>query len=201
MQLTDADAALPPFYDDLDASLRHAWDLLEQGVKARRSAFHTPSLATVGMDGLPDVRTVVLRQADRARALLRFHTDRRSGKWEQLSRNDRCAVHIYDAAMKIQLRLRGTAALHHGDAVATAAWEGSRPLSRQCYAQPAAPGAALDRPLAGGDAQGPTDGAENFCVLLFTVDRVEWLYLSHRGHRRAAWSRTANGWNGGWLAP
>ena len=39
--------ALPGFYNDLDASLAHAWAMIGRGVADRRSAFHTPVVATV----------------------------------------------------------------------------------------------------------------------------------------------------------
>ena len=67
-------------YDDLDGSCAHAWALLARGVKDRRSPFHTPGLATVSPEELPEIRTVVLRGCDPQTRNLRFHTDTRSAK-------------------------------------------------------------------------------------------------------------------------
>ena len=78
---------LPEFYDDLHAAFNRAWRLLELGTKDRRSVFHTPSIATIAEDCTPEVRTVVLSAASQKDATLRFHTDRRSGKFQQASSN------------------------------------------------------------------------------------------------------------------
>ena len=194
---------LPDYYDELDGSLDQAWAYLRQGVRDRTSLFHTPVFATVDEDGAPQVRTVVLRDTSRENAILRFHSDWRSGKLEHLKRDARCGVHAYDPVAKIQLRLGGTASVHHEDDIAEAAWQGSREMSRLCYTQGQAPGAVLHGPrdATSDDAPDLVAGRPNFCVVLMSVIRIEWLYLSHLGHRRAAWTRSDGAWSGTWLAP
>ncbi len=196
-------AFVPSYYDDLDGSLDHAWSLIGRGAHDRRSPFHTPTLATVGAGGAPEARTVVLRGASRETATLRFHTDLRSHKPAQLVHDPRCSVHVYDQAAKIQLRLRGRAALHGEGDVADLAWSGSQPRSRICYAQASGPGVTLASPadLAAQPALDGPDARANFAVILVTVEEIEWLYLSHLGHRRALWSRDGATWDGTWLAP
>lgn len=197
-------APLPPsFYDDLDGTSAEAWGLLTRGAVDRRSAFHTPAVVTNGVDGAPAVRTVVLRAVDITARTLRFHTDKRSSKFTELSRDPRIGLHVYDAHAKIQLRLAGRARLHpSGDPVAERAWEGSQRLSRLCYGQRTAPGADVEHPaeaLAGTeDAEG---GYVNFVAVVVTVDRLEWLYLASAGHRRARFDWTDTSWQGRWLAP
>ncbi|NBR79124.1 MAG: pyridoxamine 5'-phosphate oxidase, partial [Alphaproteobacteria bacterium] len=58
--------------------------MLERGAADRRSAFHTPTVATIGLDGRPRLRTIVLRACDTANRSLRFHTDARSDKINEL---------------------------------------------------------------------------------------------------------------------
>ncbi len=53
-------------------ALRH----LVRGVKDRKTAFHVIGLATIGADGAPCVRSVVLRALKPAAGELVFHTDR-----------------------------------------------------------------------------------------------------------------------------
>jgi len=197
-------APLPAFYDDLDASLFEAWRLLAEGPALRRNAFHMPALATVDADGHPQVRTVVLRAADPATGTLRFHCDRRSAKATDIAATGRAALHGYDTASKIQIRVSGTARLHTDDATADAAWAGSRVMSRTCYGIDPAPGTRLPT----GDAYTqPEDGAEmdlgraNFCAVVVTATRLDFLFLDRRGHRRAAWVPGPEGWTGTWLAP
>ena len=67
--------------------------------------FHTPTVATIGIDDVPHLRTVVLRGCDVEQQRLRFHTDKRSAKVLEISAKPKAAIHCYDASLKIQLRL------------------------------------------------------------------------------------------------
>ncbi|MEO0960732.1 MAG: pyridoxamine 5'-phosphate oxidase family protein, partial [Pseudomonadota bacterium] len=66
--------------DDLDAVVEAAWKRLERGAADKRSAFNTLQLATIGPQGWPEQRTVVLRRVETAERRVTFHTDRRSAK-------------------------------------------------------------------------------------------------------------------------
>lgn len=201
--------ALPGYYNDLDGSLAHAWAMLARGAADRRSAFHTPVVATVTPDGAPVQRIMVLRGVDAAARTLRFHTDQRAAKLGHIAANPAASVLLYDPAAKLQLRLGARAALHIGDATAAAGWAASRPQSRQCYAQAAVPGQPVADPRAvalpplnpDGSEAVPDAGVENFAVLILTVESIEWLYLAIEGHRRARWTWEGSRWTGNWLAP
>lgn len=164
--------------------------------------FHTLTLATIAADGAPNARILVLRGVCKETKRLRFHTDRRTQKLDHLKHDARCAVLGYDPAAKLQLRLEGKASLHLDDNIADEAWLKSQAQSRACYTQETPPGLRLDEPIK--DApQPPADfeaGRENFCVLLVEAIRLEWLYLHHLGHRRAAWAKNGAAWKGTWLA-
>ncbi|WP_342148510.1 pyridoxamine 5'-phosphate oxidase family protein [Methylorubrum sp. SB2] len=195
---------LPPFYDDLAAFRAEAWRRLAEGAETGRSPFHTPALATVDARGQPRLRTVVLRAADGAGGTLRFHCDARSDKAREIEAGSGAALHVYDAGAKLQLRIEGTARLHRDDALAEAAWTGSRAMSRVCYGVDPAPGT----PLALGDAYSMPDespdsriGRENFSAVVVRVMRLDLLYLDRRGHRRAVFSREGEGWTERWVAP
>ena len=196
------------FRDDLAETLAEAWRRLARGAADRRSGFHTVQLASVGADGGPRLRTVVLRAVTPSRRLLRVHTDARAAKAAELAADARVEICGYDAQAKMQIRLRGLASLHAGDAVADAAWAASGQGSRMAYRGAAAPGAALERPE---DVDPQTReplsdlGRENFLAVTVTVARLEWLYLAASGHRRAvyAWSGEAPeaALSARWLAP
>ncbi|MFF8290969.1 pyridoxal 5'-phosphate synthase [Streptomyces sp. NPDC016309] len=66
---------------------------------------HTMSLATVGADGRPDVRTVMLHGAD-GRGW-HFATHATSAKGRQLAADPHAALHFYWPAQGRQVRLRG----------------------------------------------------------------------------------------------
>lgn len=197
-------AGLPAFYDDLDATLDAALACLAAGARDRTDPFHTPALASVGLDGGPRARTVVLRGWDAGERVLRIHTDRRAAKAAELAANPAVALHVYDPARKLQLRLAGAASQHADDAGAAAAWAATQPMSRLCYQVVDPPGAPVADPRAVAfDAAATGDGADHFMVLRIAVARIEWLYLAHEGHRRAAfeWDAAAARWAGRWLVP
>lgn len=192
----------PPHLNDLDAVLAAAQDILSDGVLNRHAPAHTPTIATSGPDGRPRLRTIVLRNFERQSMRLRFHTDRRSGKINELQYNPYVALHIYDRDQKVQLQISGRAALHVSDDMAEAAWAQSQPMSRICYQTLQAPGSLIEDPnLAVQDPSRGTDGSENFMVVVLRTEALEWLFLDARGHRRARFTRDGKGWPGKWLVP
>lgn len=186
-------------YDDLAASCAYGWSMLERGVKDRKSAFHTPGIATVRADGSPTIRTVVLRGCDTQSKSLRFHTDTRSGKIAELAQNPLAAMHFYDAGAKIQLRLSVRLETLSGTAF-DAAWQATRPMSRECYQVIQSPGSALADPYdVDFDAAATRDGEQHFVPVVAHVLQMEWLYLAARGHRRALFDFETDTQN--WLVP
>jgi pyridoxamine 5'-phosphate oxidase len=178
----------PRFADDLALTLEEAWASLDRGVRNRRSPFHTPAVATLGLDGRPRVRTVVLRGADSSERFLRFHTDIRGEKVAEIRRDDRVALHAYDPRAKFQVRVEGRANIHADDALADSAWDVSKLMSRACYGTQPKPGVALEHAdsfVLPGDEEEISAGRENFSVVLIRVESIETLYLDHAGHRRA----------------
>jgi hypothetical protein len=176
----------------LDEVLAEAFRCLSRGVADRRHPFHTPTLATVGPDGAPEARTLVLRGVDVPGHLIRLHADARSGKVASLLREPRCALHLYDAGAGLQLRLAGSATVHRrDDEVAAAAWAASRDMSRMVYAVEPGPGTPVPEPPPAPDD--PLGGRGNFAVILFRFDRLDSLELAAAGHRRAGFAWDADG--------
>lgn len=175
-----------------------AFRRLANGVADRRSPFRTPTLATIGPDGAPAIRTLVLRGFDPATRTLRLHTDRRSGKWAELAADLRAALHVHDAGAELQLRLSGRASLHAGDSLAAAAWAESHPSSRLVYDIAPAPGTPVAEPPPAPHGEG---GEANFGVILLRFDRMEWLHLHPAGHRRARFVWGPEGLAETWLVP
>ncbi len=192
-------APRPMHADDLGAVRDAAFALLAEGVTNRRSPLHTPTLASIGLDGTPRARTLVLRGFEPATRTLRLHSDRRSEKFAELTRDPRCALHGYDPAAQVQLRLEGIASLHTGDEVAEAAWQASRPFSRMCYAIEPGPGTAIAAPPPA--PQDPVTGRAHFGTILLHVHSLEWLWLAAEGHRRARLEWLPDGERTSWLVP
>ena len=196
----------------LGTVLERAWDLLERGASDRRHGFHTPALATTGLDGIPQVRTVVLRAADKANRSLRIHTDRRAPKVREIEAQDRVSVVFYAPAQKTQVRVSGVATLHMGqDPVALDAWSMISRFGRRCYLASAGPGTPASVPTSGLPAafegQEPTweateAGLDQFTAIQVRVATLDWLHLAHTGHRRARFIWDDEGLPiGSWCAP
>jgi len=173
---------------ELDACLAHAWSVLEQSVVNRRAAMHTPSVATIGLDGSPRSRTVVLRHVDRDEKVLRFHTDVRSGKFSELTLEPRLSFLFYDADEKFQIRVEAVATLHGSDRLADNAWAATQAMSRHAYVVEPASGSIIT--TGGGflltkGRELSDRGRPNFCVVQAAINRIETLWLGSDGHRRA----------------
>lgn len=197
--------------DDLRAD---AWAGLVRAVRDAKHEWHLPAVATLGLAGGPEVRTVVLRGADADSAggpTLRFHTDRRSGKIEEIARDPRVSMLFYERRHKVQLRVVGDAAVHVDDAIADEAWARTAVSSRRCYLAPHEPSAMLDawHPNLPDDWRHAVPdeatceaGRANFAAILVRVESLERLELHHDGHVRSRWR-----WAGEdvvesvWLAP
>ncbi len=198
----------PPYYNDLAQSLAHAWSLLARGTVDRRSPFHAPVVASVGLDGAPQQRTMILRKVDLAARSLRFNTDTRSLKWQELKKNPQVAVLGYSASDKIQIRLTGRAVLDATSSLADNVWANMRDQSRVCYAQPAAPGETIDAPdtyvpplLLPTQSPAAAVAREHFCLLTVQVDCLDWVYLNLNGNRRAQFQWSNGEMTARWLAP
>ncbi|WP_430385571.1 pyridoxamine 5'-phosphate oxidase family protein [Blastomonas fulva] len=198
--------------DDLDAVLADVWQRLGRAAKDRRAPMHTPVVATITGDGVPSQRVMVLRAFDRASATLRFHTDSRAAKVDQICDGSPVSILGYDPAAKRQFRLSGVARIETDTAAADQAWGEATLFARRCYLADPAPGTVSDVPVSGLPAEiegrKPEDdeevapGRANFALLMAQIDTIEFLHLAHTGHRRALFHRAPDGqWQGEWLVP
>lgn len=178
------------------------WALWARGVADRRSPFRTPSIATVSVDGLPQVRTVVLRSAHQDDRQLVIHSDQRADKVAALARTPTLAWHFWNPRHRLQLRATGRATVATSGPAVDAVWERLSPHQRRTYAAHPSPGSPLDAP---GDGLPPmaeaAAGRAHFCVIACTVDEVDVLQLARGGHRRCRLAWSADGWQVGWCVP
>ena len=192
----------PPHLHDLSAVLATARNILAEGAINRHAPAHTPTFATISLEGRPRLRTIVLRGFEESSMQLWFHTDRRSRKIDELLKNPSAALHVYDRDQKVQLQISGLTTLHLDDDVTEAAWAKSRPMSRMCYQITQAPGSVIKDPHhAVQEPSRNAGGSDNFMVAALRIEALEWLFLDARGHRRARFSRNEGAWSGTWLVP
>lgn len=186
-------------YHNLDKALDESWRLMEEGVTNRRHGFHNGVAATIGLDGRPRARTVILRSANRNEHSLVFHTDVRSQKIIELKSDPRLSMHFYDVTSKAQIRIDGVAHLHIENAFAHQRWDISQAMSRMCYSIQPAPGTPVEH--ADGYSIGNIETTlpqslnkdfDNFAAVEVRVTSLEWLFLAREGHRRALFKWTEN---------
>ena len=201
---------LSPPTDVLDDVLADIWMRLVRGGDDRKSAFHTPTIASVDPRGDPRQRVMVLRKCDQAERTMRFHTDLRSDKVTEIGNREVVSVLGYDATAKIQIRVAGMAVIENAGDLADKAWASSNASSRRCYLASPGPGNVSDTPTSGLPAvvgsrvpelSETEAGRANFAVMMVKLETLEWLYLAHDGHRRARFVWELGEWRGVWLIP
>lgn len=189
-------AAPPAWYNDAEAAFANAWTLMAS--MAPSSALRTPTVASVDLHGRPQQRTMVLRgvEFNGSTPTLRFHSDARSPKMEELRRAAAVSVLAYDKVEKLQLRMNGTASIRSlaaGDDTAVAAWQKSASFSRKCYFVADAPSSAsspdrmddLQREMqAVATKDAGASESPHFAAIEIVIESCDLLYLAHGGNRR-----------------
>lgn len=196
--------------DSLDGIHCKIWTNLQLAANTVRHGWYLPVLGTAS-NGLPELRTVVLRGVNYAQRQLLCHTDRRSPKVGSIGANPNVSWLFYDAESRVQLRVRSTATLHFDDHPAESCWQGSRLESRRCYLAPEAPGLTKahqtvnlpddlrERPPTEDEAD---RGRSNFAAIVATVRVIDWLCLRSTGNLAARFVFDADGLaESTWLTP
>lgn len=184
--------------DEIRADL---FGLMARGVADRRSPFRSPTLATIGADGRPRLRTVVLRAFDAGARRITVHSDLRAGKIGEIGADPRVALHVWDDGQQVQVRLNGTAAVLAG-AAARPDWDRLHAGSRASYRVRPTPGTVQADPAAAdADRVAEEEAFMNFAVMPVELTGMEWLHLGRDGHRRVAFTWTGAAWDAAWLVP
>lgn len=180
--------------NDLAAFLDAAWAQLCRGLTDSTSPARYPTFATVSPDGLPEARTVALRHAAQAEAVLEVHTDIATAKITSLKSSPRAALHFWIPEAQLQVRLLSTVTILCGEAVEKA-WTQVPPASRISYGTRPDPGL----PIGDAHAYEKPPVRDRFAVLRCVADDIDLVELGEK-HRRAGFCRADN-WQGSWLAP
>ena len=193
--VSDAETQHLAFAATLESTIDMVWRLLTRGVADRHAPERHPTLATLGLDGAPKLRTLVLRSVDRGVATLECHTDLKSTKVEELQAEPRCSVHIWNPKQKLQMRLDAQADIIKGEAVDDV-WVRVPEGSRRIYGGAPLPGSEISAP----EAFEPDIDRDRFAVIRLNIQSVETLCLAPERHYRAQFLRVHD-WSGQWLAP
>ncbi len=169
--------------------LHRIWTELQRATVDRHHEWRTPVLATTGLDGLAQARTVVLRAADAKTSQLSFFTDSRSPKVAELQAAPDAAFVFWSKRLNWQLRVRISAQVHRQGPLVDAAWERVRQSAAAGdYLAPQAPGSALNQPATA------TASEHHLSVVTARIEHMDWLELAREGHRRARLTDTTVAW-------
>lgn len=186
---------------------KDTWNRLVNGAVKSRDPLHTPCVATHSGNDI-SLRTVVLRKAIAETKELRFHTDTRSKKWQELVINPSISALFYDAADRIQIRVKGRAELQFNNDIIAAAWLKTSLSSRRCYLTNFDPSSFTDNPTSGlpdhieqenFTLEESEMGYQNFGIVVIQVQNIDWLWLHHAGHRRAYFDYVSGTFS--WMIP
>ncbi|MEM6408224.1 MAG: pyridoxamine 5'-phosphate oxidase family protein [Pseudomonadota bacterium] len=184
-----------------------AWGLLEAATREAGHPFRTLSLATVGVEGHPQTRSLILRAVRRQARQLELHTDIRSAKWPELQTNPRVSLLGYDPEARLQLRFAGHARLFGpGTPKQEAQWEALSPWTRSTYC-----GGPPGDDLADGYTPAPRDtppdedetafGQLRFGVIVIAVARMDWYRHRTGENLRAQFDYAGSRETSAWVNP
>lgn len=169
-----------------DNLVTRVWQELTRATKDRHHHWRTPAIASIGLDGSPQVRTVVLRHANQADWILEAYTDSRSPKYLELIKDNRAQMVFWSDRLGWQLRVSVKTSVHvDGDYVENTWARISQSKSSKDYLGSQAPGTKI---ISNEVSEGPIPQilSEHYlAVLRFQIISMDWLELGKGTHRRA----------------
>lgn len=179
-------------FHTLSGTLDQTWRTLVDGVTDPDAPARYISLATIGLDGYPQTRTLVLRGANRDLAAIELYTDAATTKIAELRENLKASVLVWDRDL-FQIRLSVDTQILQGPAEIWASFRGSAPQNYGGTPTPGMPMEAAEDYITGSDQS-------RFMVLKCAIQAIDTVYLGPDLHRRARFKR-ADGFKGTWIAP
>lgn len=193
------------------------WLNLWKAALARNKRERYVQIATVSPEGLPQVRTVVLRGVGDAGEAY-FYTDTRAEKVAALTEHPQAELHVYWSKTKEQFRLRGEVTVtitqdNAWQAKRRELWHAQREQGRQLLlgAAPGTPLEDLDSDLEHHYASLDTsqkDPPDTFALVVIHPNRVDYLKLAspqvrqqYRLTKTGTKTGTEASWQGGQVVP
>ncbi|MFD0798006.1 pyridoxamine 5'-phosphate oxidase family protein [Maribacter chungangensis] len=177
------------FLEEAKQELKHS--LVKKG-----HPFRYFTLATVGLDPMARLRTVVLRQITEDFKLI-FYTDRRSKKMTHITENPKVSCLFYHPKQLLQLKIEGKARVVNDEKILKKYWHGIQPNSRKDYLSEQTPGSTLNNP----DELQYLNDDNHFSMVEIEPFKIEYLKLKRPNHLRVRFSKSNNDWDGEFLVP
>lgn len=169
---------------------------LQKGVSKKGHPFRYGTLATIGLESVPRLRTVVVRTVS-DELLLSIYTDKRSKKLLHIKENNKVSILFYHPKQLLQIKIEGLAHIVTDEAMLKKYWSGVQPNSRKDYTTENAPGSIISNP----DQVEYLNEENHFCILHIEPFRIEYLKLKRPNHLRVQYDKVETGWEADFLVP
>lgn len=166
---------------------------LASALKHKKHSFRYFTMTTIGEDGSPHSRTVVLRGFNPDQFTLTIYTDSRSNKVKELLNDSRAEFLFYDSNQLLQLVIK--ASLIDSKTSEKTYTELPEPMKKD-YSSSLGPGTQI----AGPDQVEYNYDKGHFTALTFEALQLEYLKLKRPNHLRARFLAKEN-WQGVFLTP
>lgn len=176
--------------------LQEVKEELQKGATKKDHAFRYFTLATVGLDQVARLRTIVLRKIEDDLRIT-FFTDSRSKKMIHLQENKKVGLLFYDSKKLMQIRIEGMAKVIRDAATKEKYWKDMSKSSKKEYTSATAPGTAI---ATLGKIEYLEDH-DHFCVVEITPFKIEYLKLQRPPHIRVRYSWEVDRWEGELIVP
>ena len=179
--------------DTLLKEIRHE---LQMGTTNKNHPFRYCTFATVGLDRVARLRTVVIRNMTDD-FVFSIYTDKRSKKVIHIKENKMVSMLFYHPNKLMQIKVEGTAVINKNPEVLKALWKKVDQSSQKDYTTALPPGSTVVNP----NQVEYLRNEDYFCLLEVHPFKIEYLKLIKPHHLRVRYSFIENHWKGEFLVP
>ncbi len=169
---------------------------LQRGPTEKGHPFRFFTFATVGLDQMARLRTVVMRDVDKELKIT-FYTDKRSKKITHLKENKKVSLLLYHPEKLLQLRIEGIASYKHDTATKEVYWDSIPDIAKKEYTTSPSPGTIISDP----SKLEYLSKENHFCVVEIFPYKIEYLKLGQPNHTRIRFSKKDNEWDSEFIVP
>ncbi len=169
---------------------------LKNATKTNRHPFRYFTLATSDYNGIPRMRTVVLREAN-DELQFTIYTDKRSKKITHIQDNNNVSLLFMDTERLLQISIQAKASIITDDFTLRNIWKNIPQKSRKDYTSRLAPGEQIKNP-------NEIDFLESkhfFSAIQLEPNRIEYLRLKRPNHIRLLFNKENRSWKHTFLVP
>ena len=170
---------------------------MQAGTREVTHPFRYATLATLGLEQLPRLRTIVLREFDPETLRITFYTDLRSKKVLHIKENNKVSLLCFHPGLNLQLRFEGLAVRERDEGELARYRERVPEPTRIEYRSAQTPGSVISGP----ERIDYLDRDDYFAVIHIHPFKIEYLRLNRPRHERIRFSKRKEGWKGEFLVP